>query len=57
MLPRYTEPSLDQHLLLKKLNLELPQQPPLRIETAEAQQSWEGLRRFKLYLRLLDCRD
>ncbi|MCI0622507.1 MAG: hypothetical protein L0387_12740, partial [Acidobacteria bacterium] len=33
---------LDQHLLLKKLNLELPQQPPPRIETAEAKESWEG---------------
>lgn len=48
VLPRYTEPSLDQHLLLKKLNLELPQQPPPRIETAEAKQSWEGLKQFKL---------
>lgn len=48
VLPRYTEPSLDQHLLLKKLNLELPQQPPPRIETAEAKQSWQGLRQLKL---------
>jgi transposase len=48
VLPRYTQPSLDQHLLLKKLNLELPQQPPPRIETAEAKQSWEGLKQLKL---------
>ena len=48
VLPRYTEPSLDQHLLLKKLNLELPQQPPPRIETAEAKESWQGLRQLKL---------
>src|SRR5258706_6129681 len=48
VLPRYTEPSLDQHLVLKKLNLQLPQQPPPRIETAEAKQSWEGLKQFKL---------
>lgn len=39
VLPRYTEPSLDQHLLLKKLSLELPQQLPPRIETAEAKES------------------
>jgi transposase len=48
VLPRYTQPSLDQHLLLKKLNLKLPQQPPPRIETAEAKQSWEGLKQLKL---------
>jgi transposase len=48
VLPRYTQPSLDQCLLLKKLNLELPQQPPPRIETAEAKQSWEGLKPLKL---------
>ena len=48
VLPRYTQPSLDQHLLLKKLNLELPQQPPPRIETAEVKQSWEGLKQLKL---------
>jgi transposase len=48
VLPRYTQPSLDQHLLLKKLNLELPQQPPPRIETAEAKQSWQDLKQFKL---------
>jgi len=48
VLPRYTQPSLDQHLLLKKLNLELPQQPPPRIETAEAKESWEGVKQLKL---------
>lgn len=48
VLPRYTEPSLDQHLLLKKLNLQLPQQPPPRIETAEAKQSWEGLKQLRM---------
>jgi Transposase DDE domain len=48
VLPRYTQPSVDQHLLLKKLNLELPQQPPPRIETAEAKESWQGLRQLKL---------
>jgi transposase len=48
VLPRYTQPSLDQHLLLRKLNLELPQQPPPRIETAQAKQSWEGLKQLKL---------
>jgi transposase len=48
VLPRYTQPSLDQHLLLKKLNLELPQQPPPRIETTEAKESWAGLRQLKL---------
>jgi len=48
VLPRYTQPSVDQHLLLKKLNLELPQQPPPRIETAEAKESWQGVRQLKL---------
>jgi hypothetical protein len=48
VLPRYTQPSLDQYLLLQKLNLELPQQPPPRLETAEAKQSWEGLKPLKL---------
>ena len=48
VLPRYTQPSLDQYLLLKKLNLQLPQQPPPCIETAEAKQSWEGLQQLKL---------
>jgi hypothetical protein len=49
VLPRYTQPNVDQHLLLKKLNLELPQQkPPPRIETAEAKESWQGVRQLKL---------
>jgi hypothetical protein len=36
VLPRYTQPSLDQKLLLKKLHLRLPQQPPPRIESPVA---------------------
>jgi hypothetical protein len=33
VMPRYTEPSPDQALLLHHLNLALPQQPPPRITT------------------------
>jgi len=34
IMPRYTEPSPEQALLLHHLNLALPQQPPPRITTA-----------------------
>ena len=30
-MPRYTEPAAEQQLLLTKLGLELPQQPPPKI--------------------------
>jgi hypothetical protein len=31
---RYTEPNVDQHILLQQLNLTLPPQPPPRITTS-----------------------
>ena len=34
VLPRHTQPSLEQKLLLKKLHLHLPQQPPPRVESS-----------------------
>ena len=34
VMPRYTEPEPDQAILLQKLNLTLPQQPPPRISSA-----------------------
>lgn len=33
ILPRYTQPDRDCHLLLEKLNLRLPAQPPPRISS------------------------
>ena len=33
IMPRYTQPEKDQQLLLDKLNLLLPEQPPPRIRT------------------------
>ena len=36
ILPRYTQPDADVRLILNKLKLELPTQPPPRITTAEA---------------------
>jgi transposase len=48
VLPRYTQPGLDQQLLLKKLHLYLPQQPPPRIESSEVKQSYENLQQLKL---------
>jgi hypothetical protein len=36
VMPRYTEPEADQALLLHKLKLRLPQQPPPRIKSGLA---------------------
>jgi transposase len=36
ILPRYTEPQAEQQMILDKLNLALPAQPPPRIRTGEA---------------------
>jgi transposase len=38
IMPRYTQPDLQQSLLLKKLNMHLPHQPPPRIRAAHAGQ-------------------
>src|SRR3954449_7972242 len=38
ILTRYTEPSADQKLLVRQLNLDLPPQPPPRITTAHSVQ-------------------
>ena len=38
IMPRYTQPEKDQQLLLDKLNLKLPEQPPPRIRTQTAKQ-------------------
>ena len=35
ILSRYTQPEADQKLLLAKLKLELPEQPPPKITTAQ----------------------
>jgi transposase len=48
VLPRYTQPSLDQKLLLKKLHLHLPQQPPPRIESPAAKDHDYDLRPLRL---------
>ena len=37
ILPRYTQPEKDVQLLLHQLNLELPDQPPPRIEELKKQ--------------------
>ena len=42
-MPRYTEPEPDQALLLHKLKLTLPQQPPPRIKSGLVAES-AGLR-------------
>jgi len=39
ILSRYTEPEKDQQLLLQQLRLQLPQQPPPRITSADSAQS------------------
>ena len=46
IMPRYTQPDLDQTLLLKKLSLRLPHQPPPRIRGAQTGQKTgtEGLK-------------
>ena len=35
VMPRYTKPEMDQLLLLKKLNLVLPKQPPPKLKALE----------------------
>ena len=35
VMPRYTEPEAQQEMILEKLNLKLPKQPPLRIRSGE----------------------
>jgi hypothetical protein len=35
VLPRYTEPEAEQEMLLEKLGLSLPAQPPPRIRTGQ----------------------
>jgi transposase len=44
IMPRYTEPSPEQALLLHHLNLVLPQQPPPRITTAASSASFPQLK-------------
>ncbi len=44
VMPRYTEPSPEQALLLHHLNLVLPQQPPPRITTAVSSASFPQLK-------------
>jgi transposase len=44
IMPRYTEPSPEQALLLHHLNLVLPQQPPPRITTAASSPSFPQLK-------------
>ena len=39
ILTRYTEPEQDHQLLLQRLKLTLPSQPPPRITSAELRQS------------------
>ena len=35
IMPRYTEPEAQQEMILEKLNLQLPKQPPPRIRSGE----------------------
>jgi len=44
VMPRYTEPNPEQALLLHKLNLALPQQPPPRISAAASSVSFPQLK-------------
>ena len=44
VMPRFTQPEPDQAILLHKLKLELPQQPPPRIKTRVAEFPREALR-------------
>ena len=44
VMPRFTQPEPDQAILLHKLKLELPQQPPPRIKTRVAEFPQEALR-------------
>jgi hypothetical protein len=39
ILPRYTQPETDAKIVLEKLKLDLPAQPPPRITAAPATQS------------------
>ncbi|MEA3275315.1 MAG: hypothetical protein U9Q81_08530 [Pseudomonadota bacterium] len=39
ILSRYTEPAKDQQLLLQQLRLQLPEQPPPRITSADSAKS------------------
>jgi hypothetical protein len=50
IMPRYTEPNLEQALLLHHLNLVLPQHPPPRITTSASPASFPHL---KMYWRPL----
>ena len=43
VMPRYTQPEPDQAILLHRLKLELPQQPPPRIKTRSPEFSTEAL--------------
>ena len=43
VLPRFTQPEADQAILLHKLKLELPQQPPPRIKARFPEFSAEAL--------------
>jgi transposase len=44
VMPRFTQPEVDQAILLHKLKLELPQQPPPRIKTRVPEFPQEALR-------------
>ena len=44
VMPRFTQPEPDQTILLHKLKLELPQQPPSRIKTRVAEFPREAVR-------------
>jgi len=44
VMPRYTEPNPEQALLLRQLNLVLPQQPPPRISTATSSVPFPSLK-------------
>lgn len=44
VMPRFTQPEADQAILLHKLKLELPQQPPPRIKSRAAEFPQEALR-------------
>jgi len=44
VMPRFTQPDADQAILLHKLKLDLPQQPPPRIRTRVPEFPQEALR-------------
>jgi hypothetical protein len=54
MMPRYTEPETEQVILLHKLQLRLPPQPPPRIKLQHPSQTAEALR-SSLWCRLFKC--